>query len=91
MEVLAGARTAQDEHHVRRLLVRSTWLPCDPVADFEAAARVHRTAHRAGISPGSHVDCMVVAVAARTGTPLLTFDALQARIARLFDLRVLGD
>lgn len=89
MEVLAGARTEQDEQHIRRLLVRNAWLPCDAVADFEGAASVYRAARRVGITPGSHVDCMIVAIAARTGVPLLTFDRQQADVARLFDVRVL--
>lgn len=83
MEVLAGARTEQDERNIRRLLVRNTWLPCDAVADFEGAATVYRQARRAGITPGSHIDCMIVAIAARTRVPLLTFDRQQEQIAGL--------
>ena len=90
MEVLAGARTEQDEQHIRRLLVRNAWLPCDAVADFEGAASVYRAARRTGITPGSHMDCMIVAIAARTSTPLLTFDRQQAQVAALAGVTVLA-
>ena len=83
MEVLAGARTEDDERNIRRLLVRNIWLPCDAVADFEGAATVYRAARRAGFTPGSHIDCMIVSIAARTSVPLLTFDRQQERIAAL--------
>lgn len=83
MEVLAGARHASDYAALRRFMVNQTLSPFDPVADFEGAARAYLTARAHGITPGGQVDCMIVAVAARAGLPLLTADVLQRRVADL--------
>ena len=55
MEVVAGARTDEREADLRRLLARFALLRFDPVADFDAAARIYRdcrptVSHRAGWS-----------------------------------------
>jgi len=87
MEVLAGARHASDYAALRRFMVNQTLASFAPAADFEGAARVFLTARTAGITPGSQVDCMIVAVAARTGLPLATLDSQQRQIADLVDVR----
>lgn len=81
MEVLAGARHATDYAALHRFMVNQTLAPFDPAADFEGAARIYLTARTSGITPGSQVDCMIVAVAARTGLPLATLDSQQRQIA----------
>jgi predicted nucleic acid-binding protein len=86
MEVLAGAREASDYAKLRRFMVGQTLASFDPAADFEGAARVYLTARAHGITPEGQVDCMIVAVAARTGMSLLTLDAQQRRIADLVDV-----
>src|ERR1700674_3124592 len=67
MEVLAGARRAQRELDLRRLLRRFTLLRFEAAADFEAAARMYRRCRAAGITPRGMVDCMIAAVAWRNG------------------------
>ena len=83
MEVLAGSRRARDYTALRRFMANQALEPFDPVADFEGAARIYVTARAHGIAPAGQVDCMIVAVAARTGLALFTLDAQQRRIADL--------
>ncbi len=81
MEVLAGARDERRHADLRRLLTSFEWISVDPVADFEGAAKLHRTCRSAGITPRGLVDCMIAAIASRTGVPVLTADADFGRIA----------
>ena len=74
MEVLAGARSDQRELDLRRLLLRFTLLRFDAAADFDAAARIYRRCRGAGFTPRGMIDCMITAVAWRTGASLLAQD-----------------
>lgn len=86
MEVLAGARTRQREHDLRRLLLRFEWLSFDPAGDFDAAARIYRRCRQAGVTPRGLLDCMIAAVAWRTGAALLSYDVDLDRIAGVIGL-----
>lgn len=88
MEVTAGARNADRERDLRRLLDRFELLPFEPTIDFEGATKIYRTCRKSGITPRGLIDCMIVAVAARTGAALLAQDADFARIQTVvaFDL-----
>lgn len=81
MEVLPGARTARREDELRRLLHRFALLRFDSVVDFEAAARNYRRCRAAGVTPRGMIDCMIAAVALRTGSALLCHDVDMRRIA----------
>lgn len=83
MEILAGARDARDYAALHRFMVTQALAPFDPASDFEGAARAYLTARTHGITPGGQVDCMIIAVAARTGLPLMTLDSQQRDIADL--------
>src|SRR6266851_4837531 len=80
MEVLAGARDDQRELDLRRLLSRFTLLRFDPVADFDAAARIYRRCRGVGFTPRDMVDCMIAAVAWRQGAALLAQDVDLKRV-----------
>ena len=58
-------------------------LAFDPVADFDAAARIYRRCRTAGITPRGMIDCMIAAVAWRRGAALLLFDVDLDRVARV--------
>ena len=88
MEVLSGARTDREREATRQFLARGPLVPFDVVSDFEGAAEIYRIAGRRGMTPGSHVDCMIVAVALRNGIPFITYDRHQLSIAELFGLDV---
>jgi hypothetical protein len=82
LEVLAGAR---DDRHARlltQLLGRCSFLPLDEPADHEAAAGIYRACRRAGDTVRRLPDCLVAAVAIRTGCALLHRDADFDVIAR---------
>jgi predicted nucleic acid-binding protein len=81
MEVLAGARTDAQEADLNRLLRRFALLTFDPVADFDAAARIYRRCRKVGVTPRGMVDCMIASVAWRRDASLLTCDADLVRVA----------
>jgi predicted nucleic acid-binding protein len=81
MEVLVGARDDVGEAILRRLLLRFELLPFEVVADFDGATRIYRMCRAGGITPRGMLDCMIAAVASRTGASLLARDADMTRIA----------
>jgi predicted nucleic acid-binding protein len=86
MEVLAGAHSDERESDLRRLLLRFRLLRFDSVADFDAAARLYRRCRRTGITPRGMIDCMIAAVALRTGSSLLSHDADMDRLGQVTGL-----
>jgi predicted nucleic acid-binding protein len=81
MEVVAGARIAERETDLRRLLLRCALLRFDAAVDFDAAAMIYRRCRTAGITPRGMVDCMIASVAHRHGATLLAADADLSRVA----------
>jgi predicted nucleic acid-binding protein len=88
MEVMAGARSDQQAERLRRMLVAFEWLPFDPIADFEGAAKIYRSCRAAGITPRGMVDCMIANVAMRTGAALLAADRDFEAMADVLPLRL---
>jgi predicted nucleic acid-binding protein len=88
MEVLAGARRPGEASALQRLLGRARPLPTRPFFDHEAAARIFRACRAKGEIPRSLADCMIAAVAIRTGVPVLHADRDFDVIARHTELRV---
>ncbi len=86
MEVLAGARSDECQWDLGRLLLRFKLLRFDAAVDFDAAARIYRACRRTGITPRGMVDCMIAAVASRSGAAILAHDVDLARVAHVFDL-----
>ncbi len=90
MELLAGARDDRREEDLRRLLIRFRLLRFDAVIDFDGAVRVYRTCRRNGVTPRGMVDCMIAAVAWRTGSALLAADTDLNHIAGVVGIPVDG-
>ena len=88
MEVVAGARSLRREDDLRRLLGRCRLLPVDPVADFDAAARIYRRCRGAGVTPRGLIDCLIAAVAWRTGASVLARDVDLERVGGVIGLEV---
>lgn len=86
MEILAGARTPEQAHRFRRMVAALDLLPLAGMADFEDAATISRTCRRAGVTPRSQIDCLIAAVAIRTGTPVLHEDRDYAALAGVVPL-----
>ncbi|MXW71414.1 MAG: PIN domain nuclease [Acidobacteria bacterium] len=87
MEVLAGARDELHLHSLRRLLARATVLPTDPT-HFEAAAALFRRCRQEGETVRRLVDCLIAAVAIRSGVPVLHRDGDFDVLARHTELEV---
>ncbi|HWI20981.1 MAG TPA: PIN domain-containing protein [Baekduia sp.] len=81
MEFVAGAATSATAERLRRLLVRTRSLPFDAGADFDIAAEIYRRCRTAGVTPRGFIDCMIAAVAFRTGASILTANTDLVRIA----------
>ena len=90
MEVLAGARDGERETQLRRLLQRFDLLGFDVAADFDGAARIYRRCRATGVTPRGMVDCMIAAVASRTGATLLAHDAEMDRVAGVIGIEMNG-
>lgn len=73
MEVLAGARSERHRDDIGRLLARARTLETLPV-DYDVAALTYRSCRRGGETPRSLIDCLIAAVAIRTGVALLHAD-----------------
>src|SRR5439155_8601888 len=88
MEVLAGARSDQRELDLRRLLLRFRLLRFDAISDFDAAARIYRRCRAAGFTPRGMVDCMIAAVAWRSGASLLAQDVDLQRLGLVIGIEL---
>jgi predicted nucleic acid-binding protein len=88
MEVLAGARDDADWNRLRRFLYGLRFLPVDGPADYESAAELYRLCRRGGETPRQLADCLIAAVAIRTGADLVCADADFELIARHAPLRL---
>jgi predicted nucleic acid-binding protein len=82
LEVLAGAHDERQAQDLRRLLNRCTYLRLEEPPDYEAAAALHRTCRRGGETVRRLSDCLIAAVAIRTGAQVLHQDADFDAIAR---------
>lgn len=87
MEVLAGARDELHLHSLRRLLARATVLPTDS-AHFEEAAALFRRCRQEGETVRRLMDCLIAAVAIRSGVPVLHRDGDFDTLARHTDLEI---
>lgn len=88
MEVLAGARSDARESDLRRLLLSFGFVPFDAVTDFDAAARIYRRCRQAGVTPRGMIDCMIAAVAHRSGAALLSWDVDMDRVASVIGVEL---
>jgi predicted nucleic acid-binding protein len=88
MEVLAGARDERREADLRRLLLRFELLGFDAVSDFDGAVAIYRRCRAAGVTPRGMIDCMIAAVAWRTGARLFSHDVDMDRVAGVVEIEL---
>ena len=87
MEVLAGARDEQQLQSLRRLLALAVTIPIEP-ADYDEASALYRLCRRQGETVRRLIDCLIAAVAIRTGAAVLHNDSDFDTLARHADLKV---
>jgi predicted nucleic acid-binding protein len=85
-ELVAGASTTRRAEEIRGLLLRGPLLTVEGLQDWEAAAALFRLARTRGSTVRSSVDCLIAAVAIRTGVPVLTLDRDFDALAQVSDL-----
>jgi predicted nucleic acid-binding protein len=91
LEVLAGARDDADRDGLRRLVYSHALLPVSGPTDYESAAELFRACRRHGETPRGLVDCLIAAVAIRSGVEVLSNDSDFEVIARHSSLRLAND
>ncbi len=87
MEVLAGARNERHLNDLRRLLARATVLPTEPT-HYDDAATLYRICRQEGETVRRLIDCLIGAIAIRSGVPVLHNDSDFSVLARHTDLKV---
>lgn len=88
MEILAGARDDSDRDRLRRLLYGLEFIAVEGPADYEHAADLYRACRAGGETPRKLTDCLLAAVAIRSGAALLCEDSDFLTIARHSPLRL---
>jgi predicted nucleic acid-binding protein len=87
-EVLAGARSDARERDLRRLLGRFALIPLEAAVDFDGAVRIYRQCRQAGVTPRGLMDCLISAVAMRSGAHLLAHDVDLVRICQVMAMEL---
>lgn len=87
MEILAGARNEVHVAQLRALLGRAHVVRTNPV-DYQRAALLYRTCRQSGSTVRNMIDCLIAAIAIRSGAGILHADRDFAALARHTQLRV---
>jgi predicted nucleic acid-binding protein len=74
MELLAGARSTRALAQVETLVAGLPLLPVEALTDYRDAAVTHRAARARGGTVRKLLDCLIAAVAVRTGATLVHRD-----------------
>lgn len=90
MEILAGARDGRHLIRLRGLVARASMLPTTS-GDYEVAASMFRSCRAHGDTVRKLVDCLIGAVAVRSGAEVLHADTDFVALARHAGLRVHPD
>ena len=80
-ELLTGARSSFELAELRRMLEGFTVDLVQPRDDFESACELYHRCRAVGITPRGLIDCLIAAMALRSGHPLLHADRDLAAIA----------
>ena len=73
-ELLVGARSNAEVRELRRLLEGFDVELVHPRDDFEAATDLYQRCRTVGATPRGLLDCLIAAMTARSGRPLLHHD-----------------
>lgn len=87
-ELLQGVSDEGEAALLERHLRAFPILRLQGIDDFVLAARLYRTARRAGVTVRKTLDCLIAAPCVRTGAPLLHADSDFDRLASCTSLRL---
>ena len=87
MEILSGARDDANAQSLKKLLSRATVIETKPI-DYQNAASIYRACRQVGITVRTQIDCLIAAIAIRTGIPLLHQDSDFTAIAQITKLKM---
>ncbi len=82
-ELLVGARSNGELRALQRLLEHFDALLVTPRDDFDSAVAIHLQCRSVGVTPRGLVDCVIAAMALRSGLPVLHHDRDFAAMARI--------
>jgi predicted nucleic acid-binding protein len=85
-ELTAGTGSPRRVEELRALLLRGPMVAVEGLQDWEDAAQLYRTARSKGLTVRSSIDCLIAAVALRTGNPVLALDRDFEALAQVSDL-----
>ena len=85
-ELTAAAGSPRRVEELRALLLRGPMVAVNGLQDWEAAAQLYRTARSKGLTVRSSIDCLIAAVALRTGSPVLALGRDFEALAQVSDL-----
>ena len=85
-ELTAGVRSSRRVEELRALLLRGPMVAIQGLQDWEDAAHLYRAAASKGLTVRSSIDCLIAAVALRTGSSVLALDRDFETLAQVSDL-----
>jgi predicted nucleic acid-binding protein len=85
-ELLVGARSNDELRALQRMLEHFDVMLVAPRDDFELAVSLQQRCRSAGVTPRGLLDCVIAAMAARAGLPVLHHDRDFAAIAAVAEL-----
>lgn len=89
-ELTTGAGSSARALELRGLLMRGPMHPVAGLQDWEDAATLYRTARARGLTVPSSIDCLISAVALRTGNRILAVDRDFEALAQVSELELVA-
>lgn len=91
LELTVGAGSQHRAEELRAMLAGGELLAVQGLADWAAASALWRAARARGLTVRSTVDCLIAAVAIRTGTPVLARDRDYDVLSQVSALEVVAE
>jgi predicted nucleic acid-binding protein len=88
MELLAGTRSTREHLAIVAIFQSINLIKIQANSDFDGAAHIYLEARKSGLTPGGLIDTLIVAIALRSKSSLMTLDRNQMQLARHFGVEV---
>lgn len=89
MELLAGARAGSSTQRLERLLLSQSWVSVEPGLDYRGAVDIFHACRSDGHPIRSLNDCLIAAIALRTGVSVAHRDGDFVHIAEATGLQAI--